>query len=324
MVSAGVIAYMGAFPVDYRKSSIQKWEGVLQDVAIKVSENYSLKNTLSDAISRGIWVNNHKLPNDDFSVDNAIIMMQSKRWPLMIDPQLQANIWIKEREKVSQPALIILKPTQSAGNVINILEQAVTYGQPILLENIGESIDQIYEPILNKCLIKKGASWQIQLGDKMIDYHEDFKFYMTTKLSNPHYTPEICVKVTLLNFLVTQEGLTDQMLNNVMKKEESDKFEMSVRNVKEYFENKAKQKKTEDHILKLLNESKGEILDDDELIDTLQASQTEAIELNEKLEKSHRDQQKFELTKNLYNALARRCANLFFVLMDLAKIEPMY
>lgn len=54
-----------------------------------------------------------------------------------------------------------------------------------------------------------------------------------------------------------------------MKKEESEKYEVSVKNVKEYFENKSKQKKTEDHILKLLNESKGEILDDDELIDTL-------------------------------------------------------
>ena len=86
MVSAGVIAYMGAFPVNYRKSSIIKWDGVLKNVGIKVSANYSLKDTLSDAITRGIWVNNHKLPNDDFSVDNAIIMMQSKRWPLMIDP----------------------------------------------------------------------------------------------------------------------------------------------------------------------------------------------------------------------------------------------
>lgn len=88
MVSAGIIAYLGAFPMEYRKKCIGKWQGVLEEVQIKVSKNYSLKDTLSDGITRGIWVNNHKLPNDDFSVDNAIIMMQSKRWPLMIDPQL--------------------------------------------------------------------------------------------------------------------------------------------------------------------------------------------------------------------------------------------
>ena len=49
----------------------------------------------------------------------------------------------------------------------------------------------------------------MQLGEKLLEYNKDFRFYMSTKLSNPHYTPEICVKVNLLNFLVTQDGLTD-------------------------------------------------------------------------------------------------------------------
>jgi dynein heavy chain len=40
----------------------------------------------------------------------------------------------------------------------------------------------------------------MKFGEKMIDYSSDFKFYMTTKLSRPHYPPEICVKVTMLNF----------------------------------------------------------------------------------------------------------------------------
>jgi len=40
----------------------------------------------------------------------------------------------------------------------------------------------------------------MKFGDKMIDYSSDFKFFMTTKLGRPHYSPEICVKVTMLNF----------------------------------------------------------------------------------------------------------------------------
>lgn len=107
------------------------------------------------------------------------------------------------------------------------LEQAITLGLGVLLEGLGETIDQIYAPILNRCVIKTGSSMQIQLGEKVLEYNKDFRFYMSTKLSNPHYTPEICVKVNLLNFLVTQDGLTDQMLNNVMKKEELDKWENS-------------------------------------------------------------------------------------------------
>jgi dynein heavy chain, axonemal len=43
----------------------------------------------------------------------------------------------------------------------------------------------------------------IKLGDAIIPYHDDFRFYITTKLPNPHYTPEISVKVTLVNFTLS-------------------------------------------------------------------------------------------------------------------------
>lgn len=49
----------------------------------------------------------------------------------------------------------------------------------------------------------------MKFGDRMLDYHDNFRFYLTTKLSNPHYPPEVCVKVTLINFMVTPDGLED-------------------------------------------------------------------------------------------------------------------
>ena len=121
------------------------------------------------------------------------------------------------------------------------------------------------------------------MGEKYIDYSNDFKFYMTTKLSNPHYPPEICVKVTLLNFMVTPEGLEDQMLNTVVRIEEPNKEEQRQRNIKEFFENKNKQQATENKILKMLSEATGNILDDEVLINTLQQSKVESIEIEEKL-----------------------------------------
>lgn len=92
------------------------------------------------------------------------------------------------------------------------IEAAIQYGIPVLLENIGETIDSVFEPVLQK----KIAKGQIRFGDKTLDYNNDFKFYMTTKYPRPHYSPEICVKVTLLNFQITQEGLEEQMLGFVI------------------------------------------------------------------------------------------------------------
>lgn len=49
-----------------------------------------------------------------------------------------------------------------------------------------------------------------------------FRFYITTKLKNPHYLPEIAVKVVLLNFMITPNGLEDQLLGVVVAKDRPD------------------------------------------------------------------------------------------------------
>lgn len=55
--------------------------------------------------------------------------------------------------------------------------------------------------------MKKGQQWLLRLGDQDVPYNADFKYYLTTKLSNPHYIPEICIKTTIINFTVTPKGL---------------------------------------------------------------------------------------------------------------------
>lgn len=69
---------------------------------------------------------------------------------------------------------------------------------------------------LHKCLCVQGGSDVIKIGDNMIPYHPDFRFYITTKLPNPHYPPEVSVKVSLLNFYVTPEGLEQQLLDTTV------------------------------------------------------------------------------------------------------------
>ena len=55
-----------------------------------------MQSVLSDPLIIGIWTNQQQLPNDDFSVDNAIIISNCNRTVLLIDPQNQASEWINE------------------------------------------------------------------------------------------------------------------------------------------------------------------------------------------------------------------------------------
>jgi len=89
----------------------------------------------------------------------------------------------------------------------------------------------------------------------VIEYSSDFRFYMTTRLRNPHYLPEISVKVTLLNFMITPQGLQDQLLGIVAAKEKPELEEKKNELIVESAANKKKLKEIEDEILHVLSTS---------------------------------------------------------------------
>jgi dynein heavy chain, axonemal len=143
-----------------------------------------IRATLSDPVAIRNW-NIYGLPTDSNSLENAIIISKSRRWPLMIDPQGQASKWIKSMEK--QKNLDIIKLTEK--EFLRSLVNGVRFGKPILLENVGQELDPSLEPVLLKQTFKQGGSEMIKIGDDVVAYHPDFKFYITTKLPNPHYPP---------------------------------------------------------------------------------------------------------------------------------------
>ena len=104
------------------------------------------------------------------------------------------------------------------------LEDAISFGKPLLIENIEEEVDPLMDPILEKAIVKQGKGWKIALADKELDYTETFKLFMTSRLPNPHYTPELSAKVTVIDFTVTMKGLEDQLLGRVVATVENDRI----------------------------------------------------------------------------------------------------
>lgn len=85
IISSGVIAYLGVFSLDYREEAISKWLEIMRSFNIKSTEKFSLQTVLGDQVKIIQW-GIDLLPKEDFAIDNAIIMDNSARWPLMIDP----------------------------------------------------------------------------------------------------------------------------------------------------------------------------------------------------------------------------------------------
>lgn len=101
----------------------------------------------------------------------------------------------------------MIKPTLEPKKLETRLKLCVGNGQPILFEDAGESFDPILEPLLGKQLEGRGTSYTVRIGDENAPYDKNFRMYITTKLSRPHYPPEVCVKVAMLNFKVNKDGL---------------------------------------------------------------------------------------------------------------------
>lgn len=96
----------------------------------------------------------------------------------MIDPTSQANKWIKNMEKKNN--LQVLKLTNT--DFLRTLESCIQFGTPVLLENVGEELDPLLEPLLLKQTFKQGGGLCIKLGDSVVEYSLEFRFYITTKV----------------------------------------------------------------------------------------------------------------------------------------------
>jgi dynein heavy chain len=82
-----------------------------------------------------------------------------------------------------------------------------------------QELDPSLEPLLLKATFKQGGALCIRLGESTVEYSTSFRLYMTTKLRAPHYLPEVMVKVALIEFGITREGLADQVLGVTVARE---------------------------------------------------------------------------------------------------------
>ncbi|KAM8971996.1 dynein axonemal heavy chain 3-like [Pelodytes ibericus] len=319
LLSAGIVAYLGSFTPEFRQEILKEWFRMCKDKHIPVSDGFALSSTLGDPVKIMEW-QFYGLPKDNFSIENAIIVTSAQRWPLMIDPQGQANKWIKNMEKSNK----IQVCKASDPDYLRTVGNSIQFGTPVLIENIAEELDPILEPVLLRQTFKQSGMEYIRLGEAVIHYSRDFKLYMTTRLRNPHYLPEVSVKVTLINFMITPIGLEDQLLTILAAEEKPDLEEKKNQLYLEGAKTRKQLKDIEDQILEVLSLSQGNILEDERAIEILSSSKTLSQEIQEKQEITMKTEKQIDETRDGYRPVANHSSVIFFVISNLVYLDFMY
>lgn len=320
LLASSFLSYMGAFTADYRSDlMLKRLFNDLLERNVPLMQPFRLVNLLTTDAAVQSWVANG-LPADEHSVQNGILTTKASRFPLCIDPQQQAVSWIKNTFSVRN---LVVKSLNEA-DFMKHLELAIQFGNPFLFEDIDEELDPMLDPVLEKNIIQDGASKSIKLGDKNIDWNEDFRLFFTTKIANPHFSPEVMGKTMIVNYGVTMDGLADQLLNVVVAHERKDLEESYATLVSDMSKNAQLIVSLEDTLLKELSSSKGNILDNDDLVHTLEITKSKAEEIKAKLDKATYTKEEISEARAVYMPVARRGSILYFAASGLSTIMAIY
>ncbi|KAL2088081.1 hypothetical protein ACEWY4_016909 [Coilia grayii] len=285
-------------------------------VRVPMTEGLDPVSMLTDDATVAQW-NNEGLPGDRMSTQNATILSSCERWPLLIDPQLQGIKWLKSHYGNS---LRVISLGQKG--YVDVIEQAVVMGDPVLIENLEETVDPVLDPLLGRHTIKKGR--YIKVGDKECFFHPAFRLLLHTKLANPHYKPEIQAQTTLINFTVTRDGLEDQLLAQVVNIERPDLEHLKSELTKQQNLFKIELKQLEDELLTRLSAADSNFLGDTVLVEKLETTKHTAAEIEMKVLEARVNEVKINEAREHYRPVAARASLLYFIMNDLNKINPMY
>ncbi|KAI0063221.1 dynein heavy chain protein 1 [Artomyces pyxidatus] len=318
LLSAAFLAYGGFFDQHYREVMWQEWMAHLVEANIKFKPELAFTEYVSTADDRLSW-QSKGLPSDNLFTENAIMLKRFSRYPLIIDPTGQATTFLLNEYKDRK--ITVTSFLDEA--FLKVLESALRFGNPLLIQDV-EHLDPILNAVLNKEIRRTGGRVLIRLGSQDIDFSPSFTMFLSTRDPSVEFSPDICSRVTFVNFTMTRSSLQSQSLDQVLKVERPDTEQKRTDLMKVQGEFRVRLRTLEKLLLQALNESSGNILDDDKVIDTLETLKREAAEITRKVEETDVIMKEVEQVTAEYLPLAQACSSVFFILEQLNLVNHFY
>jgi dynein heavy chain 1 len=326
LLSSAYLCYGGSFDQNIREIMLNLWLERLDSVGISHQKRISIPEYLTTEEQRTDWFNN-QLPSDSLCLENAVMLDRHTRFPLIIDPSGQALVFIqnqyKKRGIITTRYYLYIDSSFRDTSYVKLLESAIRFGNPIILQDV-EMYDPIIKNVLDQQVRRIGGRCIVRLGTKDVDFSPSFMLFMTTKVSECIFSPSLLSRVSIVNFSLTPASLRIQCTERILRSERPDIDFKLKELLKIQGEFQLRLLVLEKSLLASLNNSKGNILDDDDVLNTLERLKQEAIEITAKIEQTDVILEEVNLVSSQYEGLAENCSTLYFVMQQISSIRPFY
>jgi dynein heavy chain 1, cytosolic len=297
---------------------IAQWKETLDALGIDFHEELGIVENLSTAAQRLTW-ESEGLPGDQLSLENGVILDHNIRFPLVIDPSGQALAFLMNKHqsgKIQTTSFLDKAFTKT-------LAGAVRFGTTLLVENV-ETIDPILNPILNKELQRTGGRTLVRIGTEEVDYSPKFNIILSTKNPAVHLTPDLCSRVTLVNFTVTPDSLQSQSLSHLVRAMKPELESQRETLLKLQGEQNVKLRELEDQMLAKISACEGSILEDDRVVEGMEVLMREGSQVEEQISKSDTVMKEVHQAVARFEPFAAICRKLFVLLEALRELSFLY
>jgi dynein heavy chain 2 len=299
LLAAAFIVYLAGAPEDTRKEMMRSWTAVIQ-----LDNDFDFNQVMSTESEQLVW-KSQGLPSDQLSIENAIVLLNNASTNLMIDPSGQSIEWLKCNLKSKKPEIV----NYCDENFMRSLELAIRFGKTLIVQEMTH-IDPVLFPLLRSSLQKHGSRYLIELGDKSIDFNEEFKLFMVTKKSDFTLPANVVGFINDINFTITKAGLSGQLLGVTIKHEQPQLESQKTALLEKEESLKLQLTQLEEQLLNDLANSEGNILENQSLIKSLNEAKEKSTIVQQSLAESKNLQAAIDLERNKYQEISFHGSNL--------------
>uniref|UniRef100_A0A0N4ZU30 Cytoplasmic dynein 2 heavy chain 1 n=1 Tax=Parastrongyloides trichosuri TaxID=131310 RepID=A0A0N4ZU30_PARTI len=313
ILAAGFVTFMGTSSEDLRSSMHNEWCKVLGIDDFHLSKYLATDNEILS------WKRN-ELPEDQLSIENTAIIFNCVDYCLIIDTTGRVCDFLYKELKDNN--VEVIKAGRS--DLLLQIELGVRFGKTIIVNDVMEIEPGIVE-LLRRNISTQGPRQVIQIGSNdKVDFNPSFKLFLCTKnpqIKLPSYMSSI---VTEVNYSTTKSGLTAQLLSLSISIQKPELDKRSNELTSETEKMQIKLHELENVLLDELANSTGSVIENKQLLDSLQELKENSEKIGIALKESRQLQEELNNQRNVYLDLANKSSALYFAIKDLHKQNNMY